>query len=87
MARRPGSRQPQLSEALRTQLDAGESEVIALTTELTDVVAVLDDKKARRVAQKLRGQEHTPHVRLDEGSTTKDLMMSFSARYGRGKRC
>ena len=43
-----------LSEALRTQLGAGESEVIALSTELTDAVAVLDDKKARRVAHEMR---------------------------------
>ena len=42
-----------LSEALQTQLGAGESEVIALSTELTDVVAVLDDKKARRVAHEM----------------------------------
>ena len=43
-----------LCEALRTQLGAGESEVIALSTEMTDVVVVLDDKKARRVAHEMR---------------------------------
>lgn len=43
-----------LLDALRTQLGAGESEVIALSTELTDVVTVLDDKKARRVASEMK---------------------------------
>jgi hypothetical protein len=35
-------------------LDAGESEVIALCLEISDAVAVLDDRKARRVAHELR---------------------------------
>lgn len=38
---------------LKTQMDAGEAEAIALAMELGDVLLVLDDKKARRVAQQL----------------------------------
>ncbi len=39
--------------ALRTQLDEGEAQVIALTVELDGILAVLDDKKARRVARQM----------------------------------
>src|ERR1700758_3167890 len=39
--------------ALRTQIDEGEAEVIALAMELKDVYVVLDDKKARRIAQEI----------------------------------
>jgi predicted nucleic acid-binding protein len=39
--------------ALRTQLDEGESAVIALAAELENSVVVLDDKKARRVARQM----------------------------------
>ena len=42
-----------LLKALRTQLDEGESAVIALAAELEDPVVVLDDKKARRVARQM----------------------------------
>ncbi len=38
---------------LRTQMDAGEAEAIALAMELGDVILILDDKKARRVAQQI----------------------------------
>ena len=38
---------------LRTQMDEGEAEAIALAIELSDVLLILDDKKARRVAQKM----------------------------------
>ena len=38
---------------LKTQMDAGEAEAIALAMELGDVLLILDDKKARRVAQQL----------------------------------
>lgn len=38
---------------LRTQLDVGESEAIALAIELGDVLVVLDDKKARSIAQQI----------------------------------
>lgn len=39
--------------SLKTQLGDGESEAIALAIELADVVIVLDDKKARRIAKQL----------------------------------
>jgi predicted nucleic acid-binding protein len=39
--------------ALRTQMDEGEAEAIALALELEDVLLILDDKKARRVAQQM----------------------------------
>lgn len=39
--------------ALKTQLDEGEASVIALAMEIGDVLVVLDDKKARRVARQL----------------------------------
>jgi predicted nucleic acid-binding protein len=39
--------------SLKTQIDDGESEAIALAMELTDVFIVLDDKKARRIAKQL----------------------------------
>ena len=39
--------------ALKTQMDAGEAEAIALAMELQNVLLILDDKKARRVAQQL----------------------------------
>jgi predicted nucleic acid-binding protein len=38
---------------LKTQMDAGEAEAIVLAMELGDVLLILDDKKARRVAQPL----------------------------------
>lgn len=38
---------------LKTQMDAGEAEAISLAMELGDVLLILDDKKARRVAQQL----------------------------------
>jgi predicted nucleic acid-binding protein len=38
---------------LKTQMDAGEAEAIALAMELGDVLLILDDKKARRVAQQI----------------------------------
>ncbi len=38
---------------LKTQMDVGEAEAIALAMELGDVLLILDDKKARRVAQQL----------------------------------
>jgi predicted nucleic acid-binding protein len=40
--------------ALRTQMDEGEAQAIALALELEDVLLILDDKKARRVAQHMR---------------------------------
>ncbi len=36
--------------SLKTQMDSGEAEAIALAMELGDVLLILDDKKARRVA-------------------------------------
>jgi predicted nucleic acid-binding protein len=39
--------------ALKTQLDEGEAEAIALAMELGDVSIILDDKKARRVARQV----------------------------------
>ena len=39
--------------SLKTQIDDGESEAIALAMELADVFIVLDDKKARRIAKQL----------------------------------
>ncbi|MCP2727896.1 DUF3368 domain-containing protein [Limnofasciculus baicalensis] len=38
---------------LKTQMDGGEAETIALAMELDDVILILDDKKARRVAQQI----------------------------------
>jgi predicted nucleic acid-binding protein len=38
---------------LNTQVDAGEAEAIALAMELGDVMVILDDKKARRVAKQV----------------------------------
>ena len=38
---------------LKTQMDAGEAEAIALAMELPNVLLILDDKKARRIAQQL----------------------------------
>jgi len=38
---------------LKTQLDDGESEVIALAMEMKKVYVILDDKKARRVAKQI----------------------------------
>ena len=40
-------------EALKTQVDDGEAQAIALALELENVLLILDDKKARRVAQQL----------------------------------
>ncbi|MGL6340088.1 MAG: DUF3368 domain-containing protein [Waterburya sp.] len=45
---------PSVVIALRTQMDEGEAEAIALALELEDVLLILDDKKARRVAQQMR---------------------------------
>ncbi len=39
--------------ALKTQMDEGEAEAIALALELENVLLILDDKKARRVAQQM----------------------------------
>ncbi len=44
---------PAVVAALRTQIDTGEAEAIALAIELGDVVVILDDKKARRVASQI----------------------------------
>ncbi len=38
---------------LRTQVDIGEAEAIALALELEEVVIILDDRKARRLAEQL----------------------------------
>ncbi len=38
---------------LKTQMDEGEAETIALAMELDDIILILDDKKARRVAQQI----------------------------------
>jgi predicted nucleic acid-binding protein len=48
-----GASSPSLLKALRTQLEEGESAVIALASELENAVVVLDDKKARRVARQM----------------------------------
>ena len=40
--------------SLKTQIDDGEAEAIALAMELADAFIVLDDKKARRIAKQLR---------------------------------
>lgn len=40
-------------QTLKTQIDDGESEAIALSLELGDVLVLLDDKKARRIAKQL----------------------------------
>ncbi len=40
-----------LVTALETQIGAGESEAIALSVEMRNVILILDDKKARRIAQ------------------------------------
>ncbi len=42
-----------LVKALLTQIDAGESEVIALALEMKKSCVILDDKKARRIAKDL----------------------------------
>ena len=42
--------------SLQTQIGDGESEVIALAMEMADVLVVLDDKKARRIAKQLQLQ-------------------------------
>lgn len=44
---------PSVTIALRSQMDEGEAEAIALALELEDVVLILDDRKARRVAQQM----------------------------------
>ncbi|MEO0011945.1 MAG: hypothetical protein RLZZ535_334 [Cyanobacteriota bacterium] len=44
---------PSVVIALRTQMDEGEAEAIALALELENVLLILDDKKARRVAQQM----------------------------------
>ncbi|MBX9254310.1 DUF3368 domain-containing protein [Desmonostoc muscorum CCALA 125] len=38
---------------LKTQIDAGEAEAIALAMELEDIFIILDDRNARRIAQQL----------------------------------
>lgn len=38
---------------LRTQIDEGESEAIALAIELGDVFLILDDRKARQIAEQI----------------------------------
>jgi len=38
---------------LKTQVDDGEAEAIALAMELGDVLIILDDRNARRIAQQL----------------------------------
>ncbi len=38
---------------LKTQIDAGEAEAIALAMELENVFIILDDRNARRIAQQL----------------------------------
>lgn len=38
---------------LRTQVDEGEAEAIALAMELGDVFVILDDRKARHIAQQI----------------------------------
>lgn len=40
-------------QTLKTQIDDGESEAIALALELKDVVIILDDLKARQIAKQL----------------------------------
>ncbi len=42
-----------LVSTLRTQVGAGESEAIALALEIKNVPVLLDDKKARRIAEQL----------------------------------
>jgi uncharacterized protein len=44
---------PALVIALKTQLDEGEANAIALAMELGDVFVILDDKKARNIAQQM----------------------------------
>jgi len=44
---------PSVAIALRTQMDEGEAEAITLALELENVLLILDDKKARRVAQQM----------------------------------
>ncbi|MBD2598207.1 DUF3368 domain-containing protein [Nostoc spongiaeforme FACHB-130] len=38
---------------LKTQIDSGEAEAIALAMEIEDVFIILDDRNARRIAQQL----------------------------------
>lgn len=42
-----------LVKTLRTQVGAGESEAITLALEIEDIPVLLDDKKARRIAEQL----------------------------------
>jgi len=44
---------PNLVRTLQTQLDFGESEAIALALEKDNTTLILDDKKARRIAEEL----------------------------------
>jgi predicted nucleic acid-binding protein len=44
---------PAVSMALQSQLGKGEAAAIALAIEMSDVVIILDDKKARRVARQM----------------------------------
>jgi uncharacterized protein len=46
-------RNASVTAVLNTQVDAGEAEVIALAREMENPWVLLDDKKARRVAQQL----------------------------------
>lgn len=48
-----GVRDAAVVAALRTQLDDGEASAIALAMELGDVIVILDDKKARRIARQI----------------------------------
>lgn len=66
-----------LAASLRTQLDAGEADVLALTMEQEGTAVLVDEKKARRVAKELelrvvgtlglllraKGQDLVPAVR------------------------
>lgn len=44
---------PSVVIALRTQMDEGEAEAISLALEVENALLILDDKKARRVAQQI----------------------------------
>lgn len=48
-----GVKNQSLHKALRTQLDVGESAVIALAAELENPTVILDEKKARRIARQM----------------------------------
>ncbi len=46
-------KEPRVVAVLRTQLDEGEAQTIALAMELGEIFVILDDKKARRIAQQI----------------------------------